>query len=164
LRALATLFGFLAEYGLWLAAGALLGFVLWRLPKWLPWVRRQMGATTEVSEILEQDVESKEALPDDIARVVFELWQTEHRREALALLYRASVERVAERLGTPFPPGATEAECLRRARKLGGNELQAEFALVVRTWQRAAYAWQFPEPAEFEALMRGWSPLFEARP
>jgi hypothetical protein len=163
-RMLAGVFGFIAEYGLWLAAGALLGFVLWRLPKWLPWVRRQIGATAEASEILEEDVQSIEALPDDVARVVLELWQTEHRREALALLYRASVERVAERLGTPFPPGATEAECLRRARKLDGDALQAEFALVVRTWQRAAYAWRFPEPAEFDALMRGWSSSFEAPP
>lgn len=159
---IAAILGFVAEYALWLVAAGLLAYLLWRMPDWLPWVQRLSRKDDEVSEILEFAVESQEALPNDVTHAVRDLWEADHRREALALLYRASVERVAKRLGTPFPPGATEAECLRRARRLEREDLQTQFALVVRIWQRAAYAWRFPEPAEFDALLLGWSQRFEA--
>jgi len=163
LKVFASIIGFLMEYGLWLIAAALLAYVLWKMPHWLPWVKQQIRKQVEDSEILEEAVPNEESLPDDVPHAVRDLWDGDHRREALALLYRASVERVAAQLGTPFPPGATEAECLRRARKLNRSEVQAQFDLVVRTWQRAAYAWRFPEPSEFDALLQGWSQKFELR-
>ncbi|MBC7656113.1 MAG: DUF4129 domain-containing protein [Frankiaceae bacterium] len=91
------------------------------------------------------------------------LWQAQQRRGALALVYRASVERVAERLGAPFPPGATEAECLRRARRLPSAEMQQQFSRVVHTWQAAAYARRFPDSEQFDALLVAWQRDFEAR-
>lgn len=161
-KVIPLIIGSIAEYGLWVLVAALLAYVLWRMPDWLPWVQRRIGREAAVSEILEHALERKEALPVDVAQAVRGLWETDHQREALALLYRASVERIAERLGTVFPPGATEAECLRRARRLQGDDLQTQFAVVVRTWQRAAYGWRFPERAEFDALLREWSQRFEA--
>jgi len=163
LKFFAAAIGFVMEYGLWLIAAAFLAYLLWRMPAWLPWVQRQIRKQVEDSAIIELAVPSEQSLPDDVVHAVRDLWDSAHRREALALLYRASVERVAEQLGTPFPPGATEAECLRRARKLDRADLQEEFAVIVRTWQRAAYAWRFPEPAEFDALLQAWSKRFELR-
>ena len=153
----------ISEYGLWLLAAMLLGFVLWRLPRWLPWVQARIKPAQAPSEIIEHAIAAPAALPDDVPAVARALWQAEQRREALALVYRASVERIAERLGTPFPPGATEAECLRRARRLPTLEMQQQFSRVVRTWQAAAYAWRFPDSDEFDALLAAWQHDFETR-
>ena len=81
-------------------------------------------------------------------------------REALALLYRASVEEISRRLGAPFPPGATEAECLRRARRLPDAEAVREFGRIVSAWQAAAYAWRFPDGEAFARLLDGWRRQF----
>ena len=153
----------LAEYGLWILAALLLAFVLWKLPHWLPWVQARMAPAEVPSEIIEHSINAPAALPDDVPAVARALWQAEQRREALALVYRASVERIAERLGTPFPPGATEAECLRRARRLPTVEMQQHFSRVVRTWQAAAYAWRFPDSDEFDSLLASFQHDFEAR-
>jgi hypothetical protein len=151
---------FVGEYGLWLLAIVLLGFVLWRAPRWLTWARARIQGDAATSAITEQAIERVEALPDDIPAAVRSLWQAQRPRDALALLYRASVERIAERLGAPFPPGATEAECLRRARKLPRREMETLFTRVVRIWQAAAYAQRLPESSEVDELLRAWSPGF----
>jgi hypothetical protein len=156
--------GAISEYGLWLLAGIALAWLLWRLPKWLPWVRERMQPAPELSAVVETAAaKPAPALPTDVRASARGLWQQGQRREALALLYRASVERIAEALGTPFPPGATEADCLRRSRRLPEAGMQQQFARVVRAWQAAAYAWRYPDSEEFEALLQGWQDNFGVR-
>jgi hypothetical protein len=160
MQAIAWVVSAVAEYGLWLLAGLLLALLLWRLPRWLPWVRQQLREEAPLPEVHEQAVPEVVPLPDDIPAAVSALWRDGQQREALALLYRASVLRLAERLGSAFPPGATEADCLRRARRLDDAEARASFTDVVRTWQRAAYARQFPDGDTFAALLASWSQRF----
>ena len=155
--------GAISEYGLWLLAGILLAWLLWRLPKWLPWVRERLQPAPELSAVLETSAAPAASLPNDIRASARSLWQQGQRREALALLYRASVERIADVLGTPFPPGATEADCLRRSRRLPEAGMQQQFARTVRAWQAAAYAWRYPDSEEFEALLQGWQEQFGVR-
>ena len=154
----------IAEYGLWVLAALLLLFVLWRLPRWLPWVRRQLREEAPLPELHEEALPELVPLPDDVPAAVEALWRQGQRRDALALLYRAGVERLAERLQVAFPPGATEADCLRRARRLQDEAARANFGAVVRTWQRAAYARQFPDDEAFGALLAGWARCFPAAP
>ena len=160
LKAIAWVLSLIAEYGLWLLAALALAFVLWRLPKWLPWVRRQMREEQALPELHEEAVGEAIPIPDDVPGAVSSLWRAGRQRDALALLYRAGVERLATRLGIAFPPGATEADCLRRSRKLADEEARNAFGAVLRTWQRAAYAHQFPDDAAFDALVAGWSQRF----
>ncbi len=155
--------GAISEYGLWVLAALLLGWVLWHLPKWLPWVRERVQVPPEASALVQTPATPIAPLPGDIRASARGLWQQGHRREALALLYRASVERIAEVLGAPFPAGATEADCLRRSRRLPEAAMQQQFARTVRAWQAAAYAWRYPDSEEFEALLAGWQDHFEAR-
>jgi hypothetical protein len=160
LDAIGTVFALLGEYGLWILAGLLLAFLLWRLPRWLPWFQARLQREEALPETVESVLPEDAPLPDDVPAAASALWQEGRRRDALALLYRASVLRLADRLGTPFPPGATEAECLRRARRLEDAEARASFAEVVRTWQRAAYAQQFPDASLFDALLASWAQRF----
>jgi len=164
IQGLQIVFALVSEWGMWLLAALALGWLLWRLPRWLPWVRERIQPAPELTPIQEQLIDDGAPLPDDVASAADALWQGGQRREALALLYRGSVAAVAERLGAPFPPGATEAECLRRARRLPEPARVQQFAQIVRAWQAAAYAWRFPEPAAFADLLAGWRREFgEAR-
>ena len=160
MRWLGAAFALLAEYGLWILAALVVAGLLWTLPRWLPWVREQSRRRAEPSPILEQPIAETEPLPPDVAASAQALWQAGQLREALALLYRASVEEISRRLGAPFPPGATEAECLRRARRLPEAEAVRQFGRIVSAWQAAAYAWRFPDGEAFARLLDGWRRQF----
>lgn len=147
----------IGEYGLWVIAGLLLALLLWQLPRWLPWIRDRMPQAAEPDPIVEHVVSSPEKLPDDVASVARALWSQQRRRDALALLYRASVAAIERALGSSLPPGATEAECLRRARRLPEVALRDAFAQIVRLWQGAAYAQRLPDDAAFDALLQRWA-------
>jgi hypothetical protein len=78
-------------------------------------------------------------------------------RAALALLYRAAVERLADTSGAPLPPGATESDCLRHARRLRDTRYAELFSRIVRSWQGVAYAQQTPSTDDIETMLTHWS-------
>ncbi len=154
LKAFAAMFAFIGEWGLWLLALLLVAVLLATMRHWLPWMRGSLkGAAPKVAEVRKEALELPETLPDDIPGTARRLWDEGRRRQALALLYRASVEAMSARAGVALPPGATESECLRASRRLGDETGRALFARMVRVWQYAAYARQVPDAGEFETLL-----------
>jgi len=162
LRALGGVFALLGEFGLWLLAGVVLALLLWKLPRWLPWVRELAVREDAAMPVVEHADAVVVPLPDDVPAAVRKLWAAGDGRAALALLYRASVDKLANALGKPLPPGATEAECLGRSRSLPDTGRVA-FAQVVRTWQAAAYAHRLPDAPALEELLAGWQRAFGGR-
>ena len=152
--------GFVAEYGLWCLLAIVLSWLIWKSAEWMPWLKDKMPAKRELDALTEKEMLSLDNLPGNLSTAVKKLW-SQQPRAALALLYRGSVEKLAERLGTPFPPGATEAECVRRSKRLAQPECEAIFQKVVRAWQAAAYAHRLPNAEEFEALIEEWSMRWE---
>src|SRR3546814_9334337 len=69
------------------------------------------------------------------------------------LLYRASVEAMAQRAQVTLVPGATESECLRASRRMPDPQDRDAFARIVRVWQYAEYARRMPDEAEFDAML-----------
>jgi hypothetical protein len=149
--------GLIARYGLWILVAVVLGLLLANHRRWLPWIGNRVASMRAHDEIRTLEVAPAEALPGDVPAAVRALLQQGRTRAALALLYRASLERLADALGTPLPPGATESECLRRARSLGDARHLDLFARVVRGWQGAAYAQRTPSAQEIEAMLAAWS-------
>jgi hypothetical protein len=84
------------------------------------------------------------------------LWRAGSRREALALLYRGTVERMAARLDEPVSPDATEADAIAGARRLDDDDAGRRAIRIVRTWQYAAYADRYPSDEELNVLLGGW--------
>jgi hypothetical protein len=160
LKAVGAALAWIGGHILWLLAGLLLAFLLWRLPRWLPWVQGRLRTPAELPPIVAETLATPAPLPADVASAASALWQAGQRREALALVYRASVLRLSARLDLPFPPGATEADCLRRSRRLEDADARASFQAVLLAWQRAAYAHQFPDRGAFDALLAEWSRCF----
>lgn len=157
LRLFGSGIGAIARYSLWVLVAVVLGLLLLHHKRWLPWIGGRAAAMRALDEIRTLEVAPVETLPADIPAAVRALLQQGRTRAGLALLYRASLERLAEALGTPLPPGATESECLRQARSLGDARQAELFTRVVRGWQGVAYAQRTPSMQEIEALLAAWS-------
>lgn len=141
------------EVLMWLLAAALVLALVLTAKHWWPWLRAQVGASVPAARAArDRAVMAAVPLPDDIAAAVRGRWAAGDRREALALLYRASVAALEKIRGLELPAGTTEAQALRASTALA--ELpRGVFARVVRSWQHAAYADRWPEHAAFDALV-----------
>lgn len=102
-----------------------------------------------------------ESLPADIPAAVWSTWQAGERRAALALLYRASLSRLAHRHAIALPRGATEGDCLlaafaaHRDQRLG-NAVYRIVQQVTESWQAAAYADRWPDDQAVRQLCQRW--------
>lgn len=156
-RSIARLGGviaFIGEWGAWLLVGVIVLALLLLMPRWLPWMRGKAKKRERAVDAPQVDaLDLPEALPDDLPGTARRWWREGRPRQALALLYRAGVERMAERAGAVLPPGATEAQCLRASQRLADPQDRELFARLVRMWQYAAYAHRLPEENEFEAML-----------
>lgn len=151
--AAAGLMALAAEWGLWLLLGVLLLVLAWTARRWLPWLR--FGRTKSrraPAELREDSIALPEEVPADVATRARALWAQGLPRQALALLYRASVQTVENRGNLAMPPGTTEAQALRLSRRMPEARDRELFAAIVRMWQYAAYANRLPSEADFQQL------------
>ncbi|WP_312709130.1 DUF4129 domain-containing protein [Stenotrophomonas sp.] len=142
-----------AEWALWGGLGLLVVVLLLTARLWLPWLRgsgRRKAAAAPA--IREDSIVLPDVLPPDVATQAARLWDQGCPRQALALLYRASVGTVVDRSGVVLPPGATEAQCLRASRRMPEASDRELFARIVRMWQFAAYGGRLPNRGDFDAL------------
>jgi len=144
----------LSELLLWLiVAGVIVALILTR-KRWLPWLSgRRSRPRQRLSAIEDNPLQLPEKLPPDIIHSARRLWRQKQPRHALALLYRAALDVLAQRARITLPAGATESHCLRLAQNMpaiGDREL---FAQLVQHWQRAAWAKRVPSDEEFNHLL-----------
>ncbi|MBB5943864.1 DUF4129 domain-containing protein [Xanthomonas sp. 3307] len=155
IKAAAQAIAFVGKWGMWVLAGILVLVLLLTARHWLPWMRggggRQRAPVAAAPE--HTPVLAPQPLPDDVATVARRAWREGRHRDALALLYRASVATLCERADLVLPPSATEAQCLRAAQRLPDDTDRSLFARMVRVWQHAAYAGRLPEDGAFDALV-----------
>ena len=104
-------------------------------------------------------------MPEDVAADVRRLWQAGKRREALALLYRATLSRLANREGVTLDKGATEGDCLRSAEaamrqgRLGSAKFGA-VAAAIDLWRQGAYAGRWPDDETVFTRCAAWDIAF----
>lgn len=147
---------FVMENILWLVAAALLVLLIATHRRWLPVLGVQIERRSGPRLRHEDAAQAPEPLPENLLEAAQALWAQGQPRAALALLYAGGVERVVEATGEPLPPGSTEADCLRRARRLGAQGFGAVFPRIVQRWQSAAYANRLPSETEFVDLVDAW--------
>jgi len=97
-----------------------------------------------------------EALDPKAPQNAWQLWQVGQQRQALGLLYRASL-RVLLAGGVTLGEAATEAECLHRAGGQLPQEAHAYLQRLTQGWQSLAYAHRPPTQDEMAQLCREWS-------
>jgi hypothetical protein len=111
------------------------------------------GALAPPVEVAGLDVRP-ESLPDDPATVALALWRRGEVREALGLLYRAAIAKIARAHLVPIADGDTEERCLERVLAHGERVPGAAFSALTRAWQALAYGRVAPADDEFERLCR----------
>jgi hypothetical protein len=104
---------------------------------------------------------SRESLPSEVADSVRSLVAAERYREAVALLYRASLVGLMEKYGAEFHASMTERDCMRVATASAQQACAEFFVGLTRQWQFAAYAQRPPNAQSVLALCQDWSRFFD---
>ncbi len=109
------------------------------------------------------DVRS-ESLPDDIPAQVMLLWRGGNQRDALGLLYRASLSLLIQHHALAFKSSHTEAECAALVQAYGIATLSQYFSQLTRLWRRLAYGHQLPEVSAMQDLCDNWTKVMGHEP
>lgn len=160
----------IVELLLWIAAISLVVFILWQLRHHIRrGLRFQPGKRaaeiTPPETLFGLDVR-RESLPQDVAAEVWRLWQAGCPRDALGLLYRASLSNLISRFECNFQDHHTESECAQLVRAAAEQDPRLQpalvqfFGLVTSTWQQQAYAHRPPASARLEMLCAQWQQVF----
>lgn len=103
----------------------------------------------------------KESMPDDIIAEVRILLAQERYREALGLLYRATISRLIHQYQFEFHAGNTEGECASIVRKRNDISLFRYFDRLTRCWKQLAYGHTIPAAEELDSLCVDWQLQFK---
>jgi hypothetical protein len=119
---------------------------------------RLVGARREEArpEVLFGLEVTPQSLPDDVPGEVMARWRQGEHREALSLLYRASLSRLIDRHEIAFRASHTEAECAALVRARGIDSLSDYFQRLTDVWRRLAYGHRVPESDTVRELCTGW--------
>ncbi len=134
----------------------LLVYLLYRYRAPLARLGRRQPEETAPQVLFGLDV-TPESLPRDVPAEVLRLWQEGAGREALGLLYRASLSRLIDRHQVAFRDSHTEAECAALVREQGIESLTTYFAELTRVWRGLAYGHRAPAGETVRDLCQGWS-------
>lgn len=149
---------FVAEFGLWILLAGLLLLLYLKRDTWLPYLYFEPRTKTERQRVILSTGEvTAETLPADVPGTVRSLWRAGRQREALSLLYRASVFALVDRYGVRLPPSATEGGCLAAVNAQAEDSQREHFSGVVDVWVRLAYGARTPDDEQVELLINGWT-------
>jgi hypothetical protein len=98
-----------------------------------------------------------QSLPPDVPAQVMRIWGEGGYREALSLLYRASLSRLIERYELAFRASHTEAECAALVKAHGIDSLSDYFWQLTNVWRRLAYGHQQPASEIIQGLCDDWN-------
>ena len=144
-----------AQYVMWVLVAAAVIYALWWLvrnfrPQRAPPVERYQAPASLFGMEL-----APETLPPDVPGAVLALLARSKTREALALLYRASLSRLVHQRGVQLRASHTEMEVLALAPSDYLREL-------VGAWRACAYADRLPPPQAVERLAEGYKAGYSA--
>lgn len=148
------------RYVLIAAAVLLVGWLLLRhrhnLFAW-----RGKAAPRAATEVAGLDIRPQ-SLPDDVSAAVWRTWQQGQQREALSLLYRATLSRLVNQDGLVLTQGATEGDCWRRAQLANLRPEKTELVgQVTQLWLNAAYGDRWPMDTTVQSACAQWTRVFE---
>lgn len=139
-----------------LAFAGLLIYLLYRYRGPLSRLGRA-GSTERPPEVLFGLDVTPQSLPPDVPAQVMRLWSEGAYREALSLLYRASLSRLIDRHELAFRASHTEAECAALVKARGIESLSDYFWQLTVVWRQLAYGHQVPAGEIVQDLCRGWT-------
>jgi hypothetical protein len=148
---------------LWSLVISLLLYVLWHYRRWLAGLpARWRPAPPPPTHIGGLDIRP-ESLPDRVAAEVLHHISEGDLRQAISLLYRATLSRLAADGQLQLPPGTTEQEALRECHAQHRDRAGvALLATITPLWIDTAWAHRPPEADTLITLTGHWSRHFDA--
>lgn len=152
------------EFAVWLLLAALVAYLFIKYRHGLVQIlrhgKRHQLPNARPELLFGLDVR-EESLPDDVGQQVMSLWDGGKEREALGLLYRATLSRLIHQNGFQFYAGFTEQECVAVVAQSNNTGLTNYLRQLTRVWQRLAYAHQLPLREQVTFLCTEWQRIFE---
>lgn len=143
----------LVQYVLWALVVVAVVYLLWWIARTLPRFGRQPPPERYQAPAALFGMElAPQTLPADVPGAALKLLADGAPREALGLLYRASLSRLVHERGVELQPSHTELEVLALAPSSYLRQL-------VEAWRACAYAERVPSTQAIEALARGYAAL-----
>jgi hypothetical protein len=149
---------------LWVLVISALLYGLWHYRRWLAGLpARWRPAPAPITHIGGLDIRP-ESLPDDIATEVMKHIHHGDLRQAISLLYRATLSRLTSDGQMLLLPGATEQEALQRCRDQHQDRAGvALLAIITPLWISTAWAHRPPAADSLLTLVQHWSAHFDQR-
>lgn len=168
-KSISTFFGSLAgavEVIMWCL---LVAFIIWVIYLYREFFKRvfniksksQMQPHDEPEQLFGLDVRGS-SLPERPLDVVKKLWESHEHREAISLLYRATLVHLINERRMPFRSGFTEYDCFTSVKNAYPNTpLTNYFGKLSNAWEMIAYAHRVPDEASVELLLAQWAEIIE---
>lgn len=153
------------ELGLWLILLiALFLLIKYRQHLHFGWAKKTVPLIVKPKTLFGLDLR-EESFPDDVATSALTLYQEKHYREAMALLYRATLAYLVQHYHFDLKTGATEGDCLYWVTQtLADSEQISYFSTLAQAWQLTAYAHQCISEKEMRWLCDNWSTYYVMPP
>jgi hypothetical protein len=154
------------ELVIWILVIAVIGFLIYRFRHGLlsfVTAPARRHRTAQPDMLFGLDIR-KESLPEDVCGQVQQWWAQGRQREALSLLYRATLSRLVHQFAFEFSAGYTEQECVDVVSRGEHQKISDYLVRLTRLWQQLAYAHRLPESAQVASLCVQWQALFGETP
>jgi len=152
----ANIFAVIIEFALWIFIAVL---VLFLILKYKHLIVRNIGnrkvPQKRPTKLFGLDLNS-ESLPDKPWLVAKQLIDSKQYREALSLLYRASLIWYIDHSDVVIKEGYTELECLKQISKSVNQQSRQYMTSLTNSWRGLAYAHQNPELNQLNDLCDSW--------
>ena len=156
-----AVFGFVLELLLWLALGA---GIVWLVLAYREQIKGLISgaapATPDLPVSLFGIELEQSQLPENIVSTAIDLWNKDKRREATALLLRASLIKVLNQYPCHLFDSDTENECVAKIQQSSPSNISAYMRKLVDLWLGLAYAHVFPSEAQFKDVCASYQEVF----
>lgn len=152
------------EFIFWVAVIFLIFFLLYYYRHYLQSLVGKLGFKKDElpprpEVIFGLDVREK-SIPDDMAKKALQMWRDGMARDALGLLYRATLSRLIYQYHFQFTESTTELECVNIVSQSSSPELDSYVRRLTSSWQLLAYGHRKPEEQDVIALCEQWPEVF----
>ena len=158
IKEVAPAIGLFIKVLLVLAIAALVIWLLVRFTSWLDWLQlpaRKQRRKAPPSSLFGLEL-NKDSLPDSVADVALALLNDGQLRNALSLLFRATLSHMVHYSQLPISDSTTESECLQLAQAHRPASELNYFRQLTNAWLLLAYGHQPPSIELTRELCHNW--------
>ncbi len=162
LRAVGQFIAIIFKSVLWILLFVAIIWLAINHERWLNWIRGIKPAPRFIppKQLFGLDLRP-ESLPDNIGAYALNLLREGKLREALSILYRGALSRLATRDAIQLKESFTEGDCLREVKRIVNRNKSNYFSNLTYAWQMIAYANRSPTAIDIENLCSEFAVHFE---